>query len=317
MINKKNTIYVAIPCLDIDNELESTILSCLLQSDNPNDITIGISFIGNYEFYKAFDDKFKNSDNIKTSFHEIEGNNGVGKARIFAASKYDNEDYFLQIDSHMNFARSWDTHLIKKITEAKEKFNNNKVILTAYAGSYKYEHIGNDNYSIRILQNRFGYNEWESQQFRIKEKFIPLWTYTMDDSLKDFMLMPKISAHMMFTYGDFAKNLHISEDVIFWEEEILQSIELINDGYLLIYPGVECYIYHLNSDQIWNHKGYRKGNIERHEDLGLSWDDSCINIENNFLNYLKNNPDKVDKYEKYIGFNLIDGYVDTPQIPSY
>ena len=311
-----NSIYVAIPCIGIDNELESTVLSCFLQSDNPDKITIGISFIGNYEFYKTFDDKFKNLDNIKTSFYEIEGNLGVGKARIFAASKYNNEDYFLQTDSHMVFARSWDTKLIKKITEAKEKFNNNRVILTAYAGTYRYEHIGNNNYSTIILQDRFGYNEWQQQEFMLDE-VIPSWTYTMEDCLEDFMLMPKVSAHMIFTNGEFAKNLHISEDIIFWEEEIIQSIELINDGYLLVYPGLECYIYHLNMDQIWNHKGYRKGNIELHEEFGLTWEDSCIKIENNFLNYLKYNPDKVDKYEKYIGFTLIDGYIDTPQIPSY
>jgi hypothetical protein len=139
----------------------------------------------------------------------------------------------------------------------------------------------------------------------------------MDDSLQDLMLIPKICAAMMFSTGDFAKNLHTSEDIVFWEEEILQSIELISDGYTLVYPGLDCYIYHLYYDLIWNHKGYRKGNLELHEDLGLSWDESCIKIENNFLNYLKNNPEKVDKYEKYIGFSLTDGYVDTPQIPSY
>lgn len=312
-----NRIYVAIPCIGVDNELEQTILSCFLQSDNPGDITIGLAFIGDYNFYKTFNDKFKNSDNIKTSFHELEGNHGVGKARILAASKYDNEDYFLQIDSHMHFAKSWDTQLIKKIGQAKAKFKIDKVILTAYAGSYKYEHVGNDNYSIKILQDRFGYNEWISQEFRIEQGSIPLWTYTMDESLEDFILMPKVSAHMMFADGSLAKNLHISENIIFWEEEILQAIELISDGYLLVYPGINCYLYHLNRDQIWNHKGYRKDNIELHEDLGLSWEDSSTKIKNNFLSYIKDNPEKVDKYQKYIGFNLLDGYVDTPQIPSF
>jgi hypothetical protein len=311
------SIYVAIPCIDIDNELEQTILSCLLRSDNPDKITIGISFIGNYEFYKTHYDKFKNSNNIKMSFHEFEGNHGVGKARILAASKYENEDYFLQIDSHMTFAQSWDTKLIKKITEAKSRFDSKKVILTAYTGSYMYEHIGNENYSIKILQDRFGYNEWESQRFILDEKTIPVWTYTMDDSLEDFMLMPKVCAAMIFTDGEFSKNLNILKDSVFWEEEILQSIELINNDYLLVYPGLDCYIYHLNKDQIWNHKGYRKSNMELYEDFGLSWGDSCIKIKNNFLNYLKDNPEKVDKYEKYIGFKLTDGYIDTPQVPRY
>lgn len=312
-----NRIYVAIPCIGIDNELESTILSCFLQSDNPENITVGLAFIGNYDFYKIFDDKFKNSENIKISFYELEGNHGVGKARILAASKYDNEDYFLQIDSHMHFVKSWDTNLIKKIGQAKEKFNSDKVILTAYSGSYTYEHIGNDNYSVKIVQDRFGYNEWLTQDFIVDKEVIPLWTYTMDDSLEDLTLMPKVSAHMIFANGSLAKNLHISKDIVFWEEEILQAIELINDGYLLVYPGLECYIYHLYRDQIWNHKGYRKDNIELHEVLGLSWEDSCIKIKNNFLNYIKDNPEKVDKYQKYIGFNLLDGYVDTPQIPSF
>jgi hypothetical protein len=312
-----NSIYVAIPCLDIDNELEQTVLSCLLQSDNPDKITIGISFIGNYEFYKEFDNKFKNSNNIKTSFHEIKGNHGVGKGRILAASKYDNEDYFLQIDSHMNFAKSWDTVMIKKITQAKEKFNSNKVILTAYPGSYMYKHIINENYSVEVIDNYFGYNEWVKNKFVIEDGVIPLWTYELYNSIEDFSLMPKICAAMTFADGDFAKNLHISENTLFWEEEILQSIELINDGYLLVYPGNDCYIYHLHHNLIWNHKGYRKSNLQLHEDFGLSWEETCIKTKNNFLNYLKSNPDKVKKYEEYIGFNLIDGYVDTLQTPRY
>lgn len=311
-----NSIYVSIPCIGVDNELEQTILSCFLQSENPDGITIGIAFIGDYEFYKAFNDRFKNSSNIKISFHELEGNHGVGKARILAASKYEAEDYFLQVDAHTHFAKSWDTNLIEKLTKAKDKFNSNKLIITATPGSYKYEHVINDNYSVKILQDHFGYNEWIKQEFSM-DGVIPSWTYTMQDSLEDLILIPKVCAAMTFTDGIFAKNIHMPDNIVFWEEEILQSIELINDGYTLVYPGLDCYIYHLNRDQIWNHKGYRKDNIELHESLGLSWEASSIKIKNNFLNYLKDNPGKVENYERYIGFNLIEGYVDTPQRPVF
>jgi hypothetical protein len=310
-------IYVSIPCLHIDEELENTITSCFLNAENPELINIGIAFIGNYEFYEKFNSKFSHSKNIKTKFYELDGNLGVAKGRILAASMYEEEDYYLQVDSHMLFDKYWDYFLIEKMKKAKKEFKKDKIILTAYAGAYKYVDIGNKNYSVQIIKNQFGYTYWIKNEFFVEERSIPKWSHDWANADDNFLPMAKISAHMMFADGDLAKNLHIPENLIFWEEEIIQSIELINDGYTLVFPGIECFIYHLYHDQITNVKGYRTSNAPLYDEAGLGWQNIVKKIELNFLEYLKNNPEKVKKYEHYIGFDLLKGTTENRNIPKY
>jgi len=310
------SIYVSICCLDEDQELESTILSCLLKAESPNDINIGIAFIGNYDFYRIISDKFINSKNIKTTFYEFEGNIGVAKGRKLAATMYSNEDYFLQIDAHMMFANKWDSFLVDKINKAKKEFNKEKIILTAYAGSYSYVDIGDKHYSTKINKNSFCYTYWIKKEFWIKNRTIPKWTHSWNSDDR-FLPMSKISAHMIFSNGELAKDLHLPEHLMFWEEEIIQAIELIDDDYTLVFPGVECAIFHLYHDEIKTDKGYRTSNVPIFDQYGPGFNNSLDIMESNFLEYLQNNIKKVKKYEDYIGFNLLTGSDKDGNIPKY
>lgn len=302
------SIYVAIPCLGYDTELESTINSCLEYSSKENDIKIGVALIGNKELYSLISKKYKN---IKVSYMDVKDCFGIGNSRIFAASMYDNEDYFLQIDSHTLFSNDWDKTLIDTFTKAKEYVENDLTVISAPLGQYWYK--DNDYvYEKDIL----GYFKWIPGEFWVDSipKFTDINPYFISDKLFDtiknngFAPALKISAHFIFGDSNFANNLSIDKNIIFWEEEILQSLELINNGFTIVYPGIETPMFHfpfIKSDQ--NH--YREEFDVCFKDLNITLDSHQSLMTKNYLDFMNNpnNIEKIKKYQEYAEIDLING----------
>jgi len=96
-MNKKS-IYISLSCLYFDEELIKTILSAKNNARFPKRVYIGLTIIGNYDFYKYILDRTKDIENIQIKFFELEGNIGVGHGRSLAMSLYNNQDYILQVD---------------------------------------------------------------------------------------------------------------------------------------------------------------------------------------------------------------------------
>jgi hypothetical protein len=331
MINYNvETVYIPICCLGIDQELEHTIHSAINNADDPSRLYFGIAMVGNLDFFEYISERLaKYSKNIKIKYFNIVDNFGVGKGRILANSFYNDQDYVLQIDAHTRLAPGWDTNMINSFKDALKFTNNNKTILTGLPGPYSYIN-NNDNAAYPInVTNYLGYPIWQQDQYIIeKYNIIPKWEKVafQDTSSKiinlfeknGFVPVPKISAAFIFSNSEFIKNQGISEDFLFWEEEILQSIELINSGFTLLYtPNIQC-IYHLYSKNI-STKGHR-------DSFQFLFDQNIITksyfietIKNNFFRYL-NNPDnasRIKRFEEYAKINLLSGPEDDPFPDTY
>jgi hypothetical protein len=70
--------------------------------------------------------------------------------------------------------------------------------------------------------------------------------------------LPKISGAIIFSDKFFADNIYMNKKYLIFEEETIQSSELIGNGFSLIYPGLHCPILHLYGADIKNGKGKRK-----------------------------------------------------------
>ena len=112
------SIYISLCCLGVDTELIETIKSAKDNSSDPENIHIGVAFIGNKEFCDKVTGETSMYSNIVTSFHEREGNLGVGRGRSLATNLYSGQDYFLQVDAHTFFLQDWDKFLIDNHTLA-------------------------------------------------------------------------------------------------------------------------------------------------------------------------------------------------------
>lgn len=123
------TIFVSVASYR-DVELVPTLKSAIAMADNPNDIYFGI-------VYQGTDRDFPDLSFIKNkkviSIHPKYAK-GVGYARSKAMELYENEDYFLQVDSHTQFEKGWDTLCVNEL-ESVEK-TSSLSILSAYPLPY-------------------------------------------------------------------------------------------------------------------------------------------------------------------------------------
>lgn len=311
------SIYVAIACLGIDEELPKTINSCISQAENPNEVIVGVSMIGEIEFYNNTRNQFINNKNIKIIFNEYKDNIGVGIGRRLALSQYNNEDYVMQIDAHSRMSKGWDKYLINKFNTAKQNFNNKKIILTGTPARYYYDKNEDGTFTEKFFEQYLAVNLWREKEHYRHGGIIPTWGHTnglfsnpvLSDIIKTTGFAPaaKICAAFIFSDKNFTINTFLSDDMLFWEEEIVQSIEFLNDGYTLVFPGADPVISHLYTGDItYPPLGER---YDLHSVCRmLSIDVNIIDkkITDNYLNYMSNpiNRKKIKFFERYNKFSF-------------
>ena len=91
-----------------DLELPKTVNSLYQNADNPEDLVFGIVNQDARNKHATFPHL---KDQLRTNNIHYKDAKGAGYARKLAMELYDNEDYFFQVDSHMRFAKGWDTKL--------------------------------------------------------------------------------------------------------------------------------------------------------------------------------------------------------------
>ena len=133
MVNGKvSSIFVQISSYH-DFELSRTIIDCLKKSSGKNQINFGVHLV----YYEKDEISIPNISNITFEKHKAPTNIGVGIGRFNANEMYSDEDYYLQIDSHMRFNQDWDKSLINThMFYEKEGLNP---VISAYPSSYDYE----------------------------------------------------------------------------------------------------------------------------------------------------------------------------------
>ena len=118
-----------------DPQLVHTIKNMIENAKKPKNLRFGIA----RQFHP--DDKFDDlSEYDKDKRFKIinipyEESKGVCWARNLTQQLYDNEEYTLQIDSHMRFAPNWDDEMIKMIKQLQKK-GHEKPLLTGYVSSF-------------------------------------------------------------------------------------------------------------------------------------------------------------------------------------
>ncbi len=315
------TIYIAIPSLD-DTELVPTVLNAFESAKYPERVFIGVSLFAKdkwrkKDFLKATK---KFSNNISFEYTHLSPKTIdlllVGHGRKRAMSFYNNEDYYLQVDSHTLFEKDWDEDLINIYHNAVDFVKNDKVVLTAYAGYYEYDEnlkrvfVDPDR---KIIQNG-----WLHCPYYMADSFyyggIPRWDLIPPEEMirfkpGSFLPVIKFNANFAFSDGKFVNSSGLYEKAEFFEEEPLQTLNLIKLGYTLVYPVLEKPIIgHLYGLNIKKNRGERlnKGSY-------LNGDpDGQISV-NNYRSYLKDpdNQDVIKIYQEYTEMDLRFGPIKT------
>jgi hypothetical protein len=124
-----STIFVNIAAYN-EEDLVDTVQTALEKATNPDNIHIGIVLhypAGNFPDLSKW-------PTVKTIKITESIGLGLGTARGMAASLYNNETYYLQIDAHTVFKQNWDSCLINNYNELNKSVK--KPIISAYVPYY-------------------------------------------------------------------------------------------------------------------------------------------------------------------------------------
>lgn len=314
--NKMKSIFVAIASLD-DNELVPTVLNAFEAAENPDRVFVGVSLLAK-EKWRAKDfikETKKFSKNIRFESFKLDKKTWhmltVGNGRQRAMDLYKNEDYFLQVDSHTLFAKNWDSHLISMHKDAVDFVKNDKVVLTAYAGYYDYSDSGERQF--RDPRRETVENGWLHFPHFVSGLYyhgsIPKWDLVPPQRMKHmghhkFLPVIKFNANFAFSSGDFVKSSGLYVDAQFFEEEVLQTLNLIRLGYTLVYPvWPDPIIGHLYGGYIRDGYGDRLAKGDYHGDEYYLSEQVATQ---NYYNFIKDpqNKELVQMYQQYANTDL-------------
>ena len=246
-----------------DPQLIPTIENMLENAKRPKNLRIGVA----RQFHPddKFDDlsKFENDSRFRILNIPHEEAEGVCWARNLVQQLYQDEEYTLQIDSHMRFAPNWDDEMIKMVKQLQMK-GYKKPLLTGYVSSFDPD---NDPQGRVQEPWRMSFDRFipEGAVFFLPET-IPGWR-----DMKEPVPARFYSAHYAFTLGQFTKEVQHNPEYYFHGEEISISARAYTCGYDLFHP---------HKVLIW-HEYTRKGRTKQ-------WDDDKKWVDRNNKSHLLN-----------------------------
>lgn len=163
---------------------------------------------------------------------------GCQPARLNSHKFYDDQDYYLNMDSHMRSIKDWDEELINDFEKLQE--SNGKSVITAYVAGYDKDASGND----IILDSNFSTMFYMSEQniSSFKTNGIPQFcAYNHEYGVE--LPSPYVSGHFFFTSRDAIKDAPFVKEVMFTEEEIFMAVRFFTAGYNIFTPK-KTYVYH-------------------------------------------------------------------------
>ncbi len=312
------TIFVSMPSM-MDTESVITIKNALDTANYKDRVFFGVSVLDtNKKTYEEIEKVFKNNSNVSIDFNLLKTKNisqiGTGSGRTRCASLYSGQDYFLQIDSHTNFENGWDDYLISLFKEAKESLKIDKIVLTAYLGRYSYSP---DRKRVNGVVGEISYPYMIPDAFFLN--YIPFWKSKecLVDKVNKFVPCVKFNGNFAFGDKEFINNSGVYKDSIFYDEEMIQSINLIGNDFAMVFPNVKRFpLTHLYSDEINEFGGkrmYFNDYLSKKQESEVT--QKCIKNYLDFINDVENSV-KVKKYEKYAKINIKRGAVSQNYAPK-
>ncbi len=203
-----------------DSQLGPTVTDCLDKADRPQDLRFGICW------QHAPDEPWPLGNDPRFLVINVDylASRGVCWARSRIASLVDDEDWYLQLDSHHRFAPGWDTELIA-IAEAAP---SPKPLITTYPTGFRVPDDGSRNPA--PWQMAFG--RWSSEGIPLFQPVpIPDWR-----NLNRPLRARFLGACFVFTRPQWLAEVPYDPNIYFYGEEITLAVRSFTSGYDLFHP---------------------------------------------------------------------------------
>lgn len=247
-------IYVSIASY-LDGELSNTVYSMLEKADNPQRVFAYIYSQDTDDGHPKLENLF-DFFNVKEYFyHKTNYLNarGVGFARhITQQALNESFKYYLQVDSHTQFVKGWDTLLINEYERCQIFWG--KFIFTSYPLGYDYHKSGN--YVFPENQEPPAVNIRHSPAVF---KFEPKYTSYVEGN--NGQETGYFCAGQAFGYSKYFIQVPYDKNIYFQGEEQTLSIRMYSSGIRLIAPS-KTFLYH----------DYNGINRKRHWEKNENWE---------------------------------------------
>lgn len=303
------SIYLCLSTLE-DFEIVNTVKSALENADKPKDIYVGVAATVRDFFYDSVIKQLQDIDNVSIKKFDPVLDRGIGNGRNNARFAYNAQDYIVQVDSHTHFQSGWDTFIINLFNEAVEETGSERTIVTGYLGPYS-----RDGDMVNIIDKWITYciylQENASESINIKRWIRKAIKDMLEvaDKQKKFFPANKIGADFMIGNNHWAEYSGLPRNLVFWEEEVIQTILLLDSGFSLAFPNVEMPMTH-------RHLG--KDEMSRQSADRLYMNNHVIEdlINENIKWFVDNYPEACKRYADYSGYDLASGTVSGKIIPN-
>lgn len=233
------SIFVSVAAYE-DPTLERTLKQAIEKADNPDSLMFGICLQYTNEPNLSF---------IPDTHKQIirftpEERPGVNKVRYLLKQKFTHEDYFLQIDSHMQFEQSWDTRFIEQLKELKEIAGSNKVVI-----STPREVSGKDSNVISVLKTKLV----EDDKFFV---FRASFEKYKGPEIK-FYKSNYIRCGTIFADKNFVKEINFTPYSHIFEEESYLTFQTIMLGWKIYEVPYDTLVWHSPEEYnefVWSNK---------------------------------------------------------------
>jgi len=215
------TIFVSIASYK-DFDVINTIVDCFDKANNPNDVFVGLCLQDTEEEQERITnliEKEKFYSNVRFIKINAEEARGAGWARnLIMESLYNNEDYFLCIDSHSRFLIGWDDEYINQLNGIPSKG-----VISVFPQLFEFNETY-DEYTKRNISS-------------IYTSDAPVWTeefrrpHCMRDPNGNYERVMTISAGNLFGSGEIVNILKVKEYYNPVMEQEIYSLLLFKSGY--------------------------------------------------------------------------------------
>ena len=257
VLDNETSIFVGIASY-VDSELDRTLELLFAQAKEPARVHVGVVLQEHQKIRDSFPlMRWRNHRNVRMLEFEPKVSHGAGWARSKIATLYRGEKYYLQLDSHHMFVRSWDVVCIELLNQLAAKVP--KPILTTYLTSYP-EDAKDVSELVRQLPWRMTAGYWMKPFRGILPKKIqylplPIPKHILMTTNGDPQPTPFLSAHFVFVHATWLKEVPYDPLMYFDGEEDSLAMRSYTNGYDMFYPTVHI-AFHLyerkNSTKHWH-----------------------------------------------------------------
>lgn len=238
---------------------------------------------------------FKNVSIIRLEDFEAKG---PTYARYMCSKLYNNEDYFLQIDSHIHFVKDWDEKIINMI----DNIPFDKAVITNHPKDWTQEDKTDDSTVSTFCTGH------------INSSGMIAYVASLVANKGECMEVPYTAAGFMFTYGCVLNEVPFDPNLnqLFEGEEGLFSLRLWTSGWNMYAPNKDiCFHYYTRADKpkYWSNPDYGKYVDQSKHKVRVLMGFDDIKDEDNFSSDFKlyglGSERTLEQYYKFIGYDPV------------